>query len=88
MIKEKLCFSTKGYENRSGRSINVAKALQEIYKDLKDFEIVFFLTSPKLFFDYLEDNKSEIDFNYRILDNIDHQKNDENNGGVFVVHRK
>ena len=63
----------KGYENRSGRSINVVKALQEIYKDLKDFEIVFFLTSPNLF-DYLEDNKSEIDFNYRILDNIDHLK--------------
>lgn len=72
-IEKRKIILVKGYENRSGRSINVAKALQEIYKDLKDFEIVFFLTSPNLF-DYLEDNKSEIDFNYRILDNIDHLK--------------
>lgn len=63
----------KGYENRSGRSINVVKALQKINKDLKDFEVVFFLTSPNLF-EYLKANKSEIDFNYRILDHVDHLK--------------
>ena len=63
----------KGYENRSGRSINVVKALQKIYKDLKDFEVVFFLSSPNLF-EYLKANKSEIDFNYQILDNVDHLK--------------
>lgn len=72
-IEKRKIILVKGYENRSGRSINVVKALQKINKDIKDFEVVFFLTSPNLC-EYLEANKSEIDFNYRILDHVDHLK--------------
>lgn len=63
----------KGYEGRSGRAINVLKALSRLQSELQYFEIVVFGADKEVFL-YCSKNKIGTWKNFKIYENIDRKK--------------